>query len=478
MPTKTEKRAKRRMTNLDLLRQQELKRRNGGLRLNISWVGLSAALTLVFLVGFYYPDYVSLAQLGYPILAGGLLLRFMQDRTLSLSTIQYIVWSILFIIWVAVSSIWAYDSAEAITMGGKTLKVSALALLFLLLLNTRERYRYAMEGMAIAGVISGIVYLQYVNLADLASYRLGGTLGREVSELPNYNVIAMYVSFSCIYYISKVVSPLKMGKVETVITYLLLVVGVAEVMFFGSRKSIFALLLAFLVFFFFQATGRKKLQLLILVGMGISIILIALPWEYVEYVFDRIIKTFTSSSSRMDHGDRIRIWLFENAVQYFSEHPVIGNGYWNFMVLMGRDTGIRMYSHNNFLELLADLGVIGFFLYYSVYVIIIKYWNKTRRTSPRSVLMAVLIGIILFNSFFIVILDNFMLYCILALLFAGCRGFDGDEEIEAEIRRTVRRKTRRIELRQRLREARRRREKREKELALAAKSAEADNGEV
>lgn len=69
------------------------------------------------------------------------------------------------------------------------------------------------------------------------------------------------------------------------------------------------------------------------------------------------------NSADIDHSMHGRAVLREEAFEQFLQNPVLGIGYYNFQYF----NRYGLYAHNNYLELLADLGLTGFVLYYSMY---------------------------------------------------------------------------------------------------------------
>ena len=58
----------------------------------------------------------------------------------------------------------------------------------------------------------------------------------------------------------------------------------------------------------------------------------------------------------------------------------LGNCFNSFSILFGNITGWYTYSHNNFIELLVNTGVIGLLLYYSLTFYILKsLWKSALR---------------------------------------------------------------------------------------------------
>ena len=64
-------------------------------------------------------------------------------------------------------------------------------------------------------------------------------------------------------------------------------------------------------------------------------------------------------------------------IDFWTQIPVLGYVINNYQILFGRIFGAQTYSHNNYIEMLVNLGMLGFITYYSYYIILIRsLWNK------------------------------------------------------------------------------------------------------
>lgn len=98
---------------------------------------------------------------------------------------------------------------------------------------------------------------------------------------------------------------------------------------------------------------------------------------YFESFYQRLIgliSDFTSDVGAVAIGGNSyqqRMWLAQTALKAFEEHPITGLGVGQFRYYSIASGGEDLYAHNNYLELLANGGVVGFFLYYLPYVLLI-----------------------------------------------------------------------------------------------------------
>lgn len=72
----------------------------------------------------------------------------------------------------------------------------------------------------------------------------------------------------------------------------------------------------------------------------------------------------------VDASTATRMKLIERGLEWFSKSPWFGYGLNGFSNLNAQFLGTQTayYAHNNFIELLVDYGVMGFVIYYSIYV--------------------------------------------------------------------------------------------------------------
>jgi O-antigen ligase len=74
-----------------------------------------------------------------------------------------------------------------------------------------------------------------------------------------------------------------------------------------------------------------------------------------------------------EHSADERLAFIQIALGVFYENPIFGTGINTMRVFLG-----GLYSHNNYVELLATTGLVGATLYYSLYFTLVKnLWNLT-----------------------------------------------------------------------------------------------------
>ena len=147
----------------------------------------------------------------------------------------------------------------------------------------------------------------------------------------------------------------------------------------GSRKA-FLIMCLFTVAWLGFCYSRYIFQKLY-VAFLISAILFGL------YCFGEYVMQETYLGKRLEitqedpEIDESRAYLYKRAFEVFLEHPIRGVGLGNFQV----SSGVDLYSHSEYMEVLSTTGLVGAALYFPIYLIL---WSRLARlhrmtTDPR-----------------------------------------------------------------------------------------------
>ena len=221
------------------------------------------------------------------------------------------------------------------------------------------------------------------NVDQLGSgMRLGTQLndavfGNEQNRMFNSNVIAMDLCYAV--YVGYIL--LFQRKTNTLIKLLAIVAGVFVVyviLLTGSRKSLLMLLLPLIAFSILQKKKSKTLLTLSIVVGSIVVageLIMDIPAFY-DVLGKRVEDAINVIINKTGGGEDETRWLLVlSGIEWFKEKPILGYGLNNFRVLSDRSSlfmGFNFYAHNNYVELLVDVGIIGVLIYYSCYFYFLK----------------------------------------------------------------------------------------------------------
>ena len=101
-------------------------------------------------------------------------------------------------------------------------------------------------------------------------------------------------------------------------------------------------------------------------------LLISVDFLY-DFVGERLqgaINGVLGLGGELDGSTAERIGLVEKGMGWFYERPWFGYGLNGFYIKHAQEFNYSYYAHNNFVEMLVDLGIVGFAIYYSLYAYI------------------------------------------------------------------------------------------------------------
>ena len=168
----------------------------------------------------------------------------------------------------------------------------------------------------------------------------------------------------------------------------------------ASRKALLMIVLGgFLIVM--SALLKKKFtsKLWFIAGMIVSASVLVAVLERTgifSNTIDRLggVLALFSGTGEVEASANVRAEMIEIGLVQFLRAPILGIGLDNSYYLAGT------YLHNNYIELLVDLGIVGFGIFYSIYIYIIyKLWKTRSNKNPYGLLVAILVFILLVMDF-------------------------------------------------------------------------------
>ena len=145
----------------------------------------------------------------------------------------------------------------------------------------------------------------------------------------------------------------------------------------GGRKYIVIPFFFFFLLVYLSELSRKK-KILFFSFLGICGVLALIAILTIPILFNTIGFRLVDSS-QTSHSDFLRLLMVTSGLDYWLEAPFLGNGHHTFEYLFLINESLSYsYSHNNYVELLCNLGILGFVLYYSYYIYTLIKLRKKR----------------------------------------------------------------------------------------------------
>lgn len=137
-----------------------------------------------------------------------------------------------------------------------------------------------------------------------------------------------------------------------------------------SKKAILCVLLGLFLMLIMKYRHKKIVGVLVLCFAGIVVIYLSQlsAFSAIMIRFTSALGTVTGNNlDGRDWSTFFRMQMIEEGINLFKQRPLIGYGTDTYQYVSSFET----YSHNNYIELLANNGLIGFVAYYWVYLVII-----------------------------------------------------------------------------------------------------------
>lgn len=225
----------------------------------------------------------------------------------------------------------------------------------------------------------------FVSLAILAiNYFRSGMIYMHDDETLSGIINANMQSVINAFVVSWIILNRKVQKVNWFTIVLLL----SFIILSGTKKSIIALLI---IIGGFTILKNPKYLIRNLIGVAALFSLVYVLIMKVPMLYDMIGSRFESmfalfNGGVTDDSTNTRNRFIELGMEYWALSPIWGNGLNVFGVLWGDET---TYSHNNYVELLCSVGIVGCISYYLFYLFpLLKSLRLYLRTANTNVLFA------------------------------------------------------------------------------------------
>ena len=265
--------------------------------------------------------------------------------------------------------------------------------------NDIDNIRKMIKYIAISGLILSLYFfiLSYKEILT-TDFSQGHTrFGREIG---NENVIGLLCSISISIYIYSFMRSKKIINLIPIISML------SMILLTGSRKNILLLIISATILLYLE--NKKSLKGLLKIGIFSAILIII-----VLYLIFNVEVFYNVIGVRIEQF--IEVLLFGGELSKSDElrSYMMKFGIDGYAVLLNNDIGIKLYSHNNFVELLVTGGIIGFIVYYGVYLKLLASLLKNKLNYSKP-LFSILFGIFII-SYTQVILKIKIFYILLSI---------------------------------------------------------------
>lgn len=298
-----------------------------------------------------------------------------------------------------VSCFASYCFEDSVSKLETLLLVFTLSFLIFQYITREHKLAFALRTYSLSGFITAIYILLKTGITN--GDRLGDVVG-------DSNLIGITLALSCtaamflLYYDSDG----GIARRGTKLRYLIRIITMGLIVFLtGSRTASLLLIIAAVILIYVSASVYQwKASKVLLITAFLGAALLACGWLImnVPYFYStlgvRIISFFqvvTGQTSQIqEQSTTIRGVFAVRAFKWFLERPIFGNGIGAFPAYNQTFTdGWYCFSHCNYTELLASVGLLGFLAYYGIFIkgLFQAVWNRSSYTLYTPLLIAFLI---------------------------------------------------------------------------------------
>ncbi len=321
----------------------------------------------------------------------------------------YTVWFIIFFLICSISCVYSLNRSVSFTMVSTVLKVFIFAFMLFNIVDDKSRVEKVMLVNSLSTLIL-FAYLAYSGELLLEEERLGESLTDNANIFATVFMVGAFCSVYFIFFSNK-----KIYKVLFTAGFILQEFALS---LSGSRKNFILpiVLLCAMILMSADRNGRKHTVLRLLFVAALLILFlwalfnIPVLYDSIGYRMEGLFSSVTGEGT-VDASTQIRSILVDQALSYWKESPLVGNGIDVFKTL----TGYGCYAHNNYAELLCDIGIFGTVVYYAVYVYLLRKLFKIKGISSEKWFWIIIIACLLLFDFGAITYNMYSVHMILVL---------------------------------------------------------------
>lgn len=274
----------------------------------------------------------------------------------------YIRWGSCVLIYFAASAAWSFSVSETV----KIFIAAALSCIVVYPLTIRIRkpcdIRRVMNLLITGSCITGAyVLLKYQNTNGIVR------LGFDENHGNIINILSHMCAFASVFSLRNMTDAFRHKRKTAFVLWCLLDAFLIYIVLrTGSKMGMILLLFGYYFFFFFMMHGKYRLiYTLAAIAAGYAGFRFLLRIDMVHQLYARAFQILFNFIFRrggyVDISTSDRSGMILAGIRLWSRRPVLGWGAGTFASV----SGFGMYAHNNYIELLSNLGISGLGVFYS-----------------------------------------------------------------------------------------------------------------
>ena len=286
---------------------------------------------------------------------------------------MFVVWLIIYSVMIFIYAYffsWISSFGPLVNLVFTVVSCVNIILLFSII-NFKMVFNFVMNSLSFA-LILYICYLLLsfisMDVSDLYStYRLGSSVDDNEVGIDNPNNIALNIIFLMMPFSYRF---LYNNDKKDAIPF---IISTVLIMLTGSKKGMIGVFIYVIFFKLLRGSIKDVLYIFLIVGFLVGLVfqndfLYNIIGQRLEGLLSLIGLVDSSTLSDTASSDELRGQMILLGMDMWTKHPILGSGLGYFET----NSPMRLYSHNNFVELLVTYGLVGMLIYYSFFLIMIK----------------------------------------------------------------------------------------------------------
>ncbi|MCM3610395.1 O-antigen ligase family protein [Planococcus sp. MERTA32b] len=321
----------------------------------------------------------------------------------------FTIWYGIFVLLSLISFLYANSESHAILGINRVVVTFALGFAIAIFINQPLRINSLINAFIISGFVVGVIHI--TSSVTSGSYlRIGTEYGINPNEVGLIFSISACFAFYKLYI-----------KQNVLFNTLAFSVSFTAVTLSGSKKAILGIFIFLLVYLLYTNNIKKFIKnivylSLILITGYIILFYNSFIYEIAGYRLELMFNEFLNDSGN-DNSTERRMFMIKSGLEFFYYNPIFGVGINNFASAYSNLIGQDTYSHNNYIEVLVNLGMVGFITYYGIIILIVYRLLKQKgvKNSSKGLYWGILI-LVLFYDFATVSYYNPFIIVLISLL--------------------------------------------------------------
>lgn len=359
---------------------------------------LDIAILQLLVICLALSDFRLLSIISTVFAFGVIALFYFKRNALNRQVLYFAFFKLLFIIWALFSCLWSVNVETSFSYTITLCLRLMLSLSIILYVDSKDKLYKLLKMIVFATFVLCIRIIFVVPISAYGEARIGNYLSfDERSSYGNTGLTYVLGVTSVILLCSD-----RVIIKNQVLKYFLAILFSVFSLLSGSKKQIIFLIVAILILAFKQSKNTIKVIrncLIAVICIAVMLYIIfsnELLYNSIGSRLESMLAYFFGEQENADLSTINRALYARYAWQVFLENPFFGIGLDGFQYV---NPITQCWAECNFVELLADLGIVGFVLYYIPHLMILKgIINRfSKRNSLDYILLSMLVVIIVID---------------------------------------------------------------------------------